>query len=286
MSVDVHEGLLDLIASWSERDEAVDSFWGEDLTPRLDMALLERMLAIPIGQEKSSQTGDLATSLDLWCSREFVRAGFDADAMWPRQEEPFVIDPSVIAAMRKLPKRLSMEGERAIRKVGRHDANLMGSVYTKQVDVGFSTWPSGPELLVSTKTMGSSFGKNSKNRFEEAYGDVKNLRARYPLTAHGFLYLARSTIFNEGNAYPKLCHMLEGLSQTPDVYDAVGLIVVEWEEGDATSVRVLPSEEASPSDELSVEHFYATLIDKMLREAPIERHVRVRELRDGVFLGR
>lgn len=245
---------------------------------------LEGMLAIPIGQKKSSQTGDFAASLDLWCSREFIRAGFDANSMWPRQTSPSVIDPSVISAIQMLPRKLRTEGERLIKKVGRREASLMGSVYTKQVDVGYATWPSGPELLVSTKTMGSSFGKNSKNRFEEAYGDVKNLRARYPLAAHGFLYLARSTIFDEGNAFPKLCHMLEGLSQTPDVYDAVGLIVAEWVDGDASSVHVLPSDEAGPSEELSVEHFYETLIDKMLREAPMESHARVRELRDGVFL--
>lgn len=39
----------------------------------------------------------------------------------------------------------------------------------------------------------SSYGKNLRNRFEEAYGDAKNIRGRFPLVALGFLFLVRST---------------------------------------------------------------------------------------------
>ena len=36
-----------------------------------------------------------------------------------------------------------------------------------------SSWATGPELMVSTKRMDSSFGKNAANRVEESYGDAK-----------------------------------------------------------------------------------------------------------------
>lgn len=51
-----------------------------------------------------------------------------------------------------------------------------------------SAWATGPELMVSTKRMDSSFGKNAANRVEESYGDAKNLRLRHPQAALGFVY--------------------------------------------------------------------------------------------------
>ena len=62
-------------------------------------------------------------------------------------------------------------------------ANLLGKNYVKQVDVVMSGWATGPELMVSTKRMDSSFGKNAANRVEESYGDAKNLRLRHPQAA-------------------------------------------------------------------------------------------------------
>jgi hypothetical protein len=64
-------------------------------------------------------------------------------------------------------------------------ANLLGKNYVKQVDVVMYSWQTGPELMISTKRMDSSFGKNAANRVEESYSDAKNLRLRHPLVAAG-----------------------------------------------------------------------------------------------------
>ena len=69
----------------------------------------------------------------------------------------------------------------AVAGVTSASANILGKNYLKQVDVIMTDWATGPELLISTKRMDSSYGKNAANRVEESYGDAKNLRLRHPL---------------------------------------------------------------------------------------------------------
>ncbi|WP_420493439.1 hypothetical protein [Rhizobium leguminosarum] len=45
-------------------------------------------------------------------------------------------------------------------------ASILGKNYLKQVDVIITDWVTGPELLISTKRMDSSYGKNAPNRME------------------------------------------------------------------------------------------------------------------------
>ena len=52
-------------------------------------------------------------------------------------------------------------------------------------------------MLVSTKRMDPSYGKNAPNRIEESYGDAKNLRLRHPLAALGFVFGLRSDILEK-----------------------------------------------------------------------------------------
>ena len=110
-------------------------------------------------------------------------------------------------------------------------ANVLGSTYNKQIDVGLSSWMTGPEILISTKTMGSSFGKNLSNRFEEAYGDAKNLKGRHPLATLGFFFLVNSSIVDEPRIFAKAVTMLEKLRMEDDAYDATCLLLVDWGEG-------------------------------------------------------
>ena len=108
-------------------------------------------------------------------------------------------------------------------------ANLLGKNYVKQVDVVMSAWQTGPELMISTKRMDSSFGKNAANRVEESYGDAKNLSLRHPQAALGFMYSLRSTAFTkEADTAAWLLDLLAKLGREDDAYDAVGLIVPEW----------------------------------------------------------
>lgn len=74
------------------------------------------------------------------------------------------------------------------------EAHVLGSAYSKRADVVVASWAAGIEVLISTKTMLSSYQKNLRNRFEEGYGDAKNLRGRHPLAALGFLYIVGADI--------------------------------------------------------------------------------------------
>lgn len=272
----------EVLMRWDESDEC-PAFWGPGPTVRLDYRLLEKLLSISVGNGDTPRSGLLAKCLDLWTSWEFLQAGFESETLWPRLEEPRVVDPGVLRAAELLGKRKEALASAVVKDAGRADVSVMGSVYEKQVDVGLAAWPSGPELLVSTKTMSGSFGKNLANRFEEAYGDAKNLRERHPLAAHGFLYLVRSTVAAEGGAYRRIIHMLRSLAREGDIYDAVGLIVADWDEETSGGVTVSCSEQAGVPPELSAEHFFERLIDIVLSRASLVRHTKVREIR-GAYL--
>ena len=130
--------------------------------------------------------------------------------------------------------------------------------------------------MVSTKSMVSSFRNNLPNRFEESYGDAKNLKGRYPLAAMGFLFVLRSTVLDEPGTFARAVDMLRKLREEPDVYDATSVVLAEWSEESFAGVRL--RQDAVPSD-LSTSRFLATLIDSVLARTPVEMHVRVRELR-------
>ena len=113
------------------------------------------------------------------------------------------------------------------------------------------------------------------NRFEEAYGDAKNLRGRYPLTAHGFFYLAETSIQTEAQSFAKLVHMLRRLRRRGDVYDACALLL--YQRVDA-SVKVVSVSSMGEAGDLSPETFFQTLIGIILGNAPEDTHGRAREL--------
>ncbi|MBM9606818.1 hypothetical protein JWG88_21500, partial [Desulfopila inferna] len=130
--------------------------------------------------------------LDLWLSYELRRAGFDSDAVWPRASDPRIMPGAISSLLEALPQKERLLIEQRLRRsmkgVSGSSASVLGKHYMKQVDVVMSDWDTGPELLISTKRMDSSFGKNAANRVEESYGDAKNLRLRHPLAALGFVY--------------------------------------------------------------------------------------------------
>jgi hypothetical protein len=150
--------------------------------------------------------------------------------------------------------------------------------------------------MISTKRMDSSFGKNALNRIEESYGDAKNLRGRYPLAATGFLFVMRSTALDEEpDTVTRLMDLLMKLAQEPDAYDVTGLIITEWidpagtpidEAADgmgAAEVSVKLRQEAVP-EQLRVDRFLATMIDRVLVRTPVNIHVEVRQRHDATRL--
>ncbi len=246
-----------------------------------DHELLEQLVAVPIGAGAGSESGRLAKAIDAWVAHELRRAGFGDDEVWPRLQRPRVLPREVALFIEGLPKNQQDEARRQLarnKRVAPSDARVLGKAYVKQVDVVVAQWARGPELLVSTKSMVSSFRNNLPNRFEESYGDAKNLRGRYPLVALGFLFVLRSTVLDERGTLDRTVDMLRKLRSDVDGYDATSLVLAEWSERprfDSVKVR----DDVVPGD-LQVGRFLETMIAAVLDRTPIDMHVRVRELRE------
>lgn len=209
--------------------------WQPDASFAPDYDTLRKLLAVPILLGAESRSGVPALAVDVWVAYELRRAGLEPDAVWPRAEPPRVIDRDVLAFVRSIPKSVGRDEllsrlTKGTGGVGAASANIAGKNYFKQVDVIMSSWQTGPELLISTKRMDSSFGKNAANRVEESYGDAKNLALRHPLAALGFMYSLRSTAYTEERRqFDWIVDLLIKLGREDDAYDACALIVPEWD---------------------------------------------------------
>lgn len=206
-----------------------------DLRFEPDYGTLERLLGVPLQLKAGTQSGVPALALDVWLSYELRRAGFEADRVWPRSTNPRILPAPVAALVDSLPGKLRQDvRERLTKKssisgVTSSSAAILGKNYLKQVDVIMTDWATGPEILVSTKRMDSSYGKNAPNRIEESYGDAKNLRLRHPLAALGFVFGLRSDILHkEPKTAAWLFDLLAKLGQEDDAYHATCLILMEY----------------------------------------------------------
>ncbi|MBT2486393.1 MULTISPECIES: hypothetical protein [unclassified Microbacterium] len=200
-----------------------------------DYDTLIKLLGVPLYLKAPTTTGVPALALDVWLSYELRRSGLDADAVWPRPSAPRILPGPIVSLLNKVTAKerdalwKRLQAKTPPTGAAASSANILGKNYLKQVDVVMSNWAAGPELLISTKRMDSSFGKNAANRVEESYGDAKNLRLRHPLAALGFVYGLRSTIFDESPDKAEwLIDLLQKLGREDDAYHAVSLIVIEY----------------------------------------------------------
>lgn len=216
-----------------------------------DYATLVQLLGVPLHLKAVTQSGVPALALDVWLSYELRRAGFDEDATWPRAVHPRILPAAIANLLGSLPvgeraalkSRIDASG--SIKGVTSSSANILGKNYSKQVDVVMSDWSTGPELLISTKRMDSSYGKNAANRVEESYGDAKNLRLRHPLAALGFVFGLRSDILHkEPDTAEWLFDLLAKLGREDDAYHATCLVLLEY--GDASAVPDSGDEPPNP----------------------------------------
>lgn len=268
------------------RGRPVTNPWWTDATTQQrvyhpDYELLSELVGIPIAAGSGSESGRLAKAIDAWVANELRRAGFGDDEVWPRLTKPRVLPRDLALYLAGLPSRdRQLARERVLRnkRVAPSDAKVLGRAYVKQVDVLIAQWSRGPELLVSTKSMVSSFRNNLPNRFEESYGDAKNLRGRFPLVSMGFLFLLRSTVTGETGTLDRAIDMLRKLQQDVDVYDASCLIIAGWENSPAYQ-GVTVRNDLVPED-LRADRFLARLIEGVLSRTPIDMHVEVREARE------
>ena len=276
-----------------------------------DFDLARRLLEIPIrdGAADEQQSGRVAKALDAWIAHELRRAGFEEGAVWPRAARPRVrpadlvpAEEAVAAAMERLaefeqrfetyageatnkgykkkPPSLYRLGPaiRAINEAlpGAVSANILGRFYVKQVDVVVSTWEHGPDVLISGKTQFSSYLNNKNNRYEEAVGEITNLRDRHPMAAMGFVYLVRSNLLEEQGAFAYLRDLLIRLRKPDGAFDATMLLVADWDE---TTLALSSVEDAS--ELLSASQFFEDLLDAVMSNTPVDLHREVRLRRQG-----
>lgn len=206
-----------------------------------DYDTLSLLLGVPLHIGAATRTGVPALALDVWLSYELRRAGFDHDAAWPRPTHPRILPLPISNLLRALPARdrqaldTRLAKTSAVPGVTSASASILGKNYLKQVDVIMTDWATGPELLISTKRMDSSYGKNAANRVEESYGDAKNLRLRHPLAALGFVFGLRSDILTkEPDTAEWLIDLLGKLGREDDAYHATCLIMIEYDDAVAT----------------------------------------------------
>jgi hypothetical protein len=243
-----------------------------------EYSLFESLLSIPVAANKAWTSGALANGVDSWLAYELRRSGFGTDEVWPRATRPRILSRDLAILLDKLPK--SMADDIRVRlqsmpSVAPTDAKILGRAYEKQVDVAISRWDRGPELLLSTKTQLSSFGKNLSNRFEEAYGDAGNLRSRYPLAAIGFFFVQRASILDdEPDAFEKTVDMMRKLRDLGGAngYTATGLALIDWTAEDPT-VRV--QLDRVPED-IQPEQFMVEMIQQVLAATSVSQHVDAR----------
>lgn len=239
-----------------------------------DFRVLRKLLGVPLHLNAPSTTGVPALALDVWLSYELRRAGFEPDAVWPRPTDPRVMPSAIANLLDALPQKervlIEQRLRRSMKGVSGSSASVLGKHYMKQVDVVISDWDTGPELLISTKRMDSSFGKNAANRVEESYGDAKNLRLRHPLAALGFVYGLRSTILNtEPDKAEWLIDLLGKLGTEDDAYHAVALVMIDYDAevpGDDDEVDSI--EKAEPDTLFEIVDVETAAVDEALAALP------------------
>ncbi|GAB3474643.1 hypothetical protein [Azotobacter salinestris] len=216
-----------------------------------DYNTLIQLLGVPLYLKAETQSGVPALALDVWLSYELRRAGFNSDQAWPRPVHPRILPAPVAALLKSLPNGIRatvadrLNKQASIPGVTSSSAVILGKNYLKQVDVVITDWATGPELLISTKRMDSSYGKNAPNRVEESYGDAKNLRLRHPLAALGFVFGLRSDILQkEPSVAEWLFDLLAKLGREDDAYHATCLVLMEY----ADDVAIANAGEEIPAD--------------------------------------
>ncbi|MGH8075235.1 MAG: hypothetical protein ACREO4_14390 [Lysobacter sp.] len=318
--------IFDRIVERAAPNGAHSSPWVKDKDGRRrfepDYETLCVLLGVPLWLNASTQSGVPALALDVWLSYELRRAGFGIDQTWPRPKHPRILPAPVARLLNELPRseaqplRARIERQGAISGVTSSSATILGKNYLKQVDVIITDWATGPELLISTKRMDSSYAKNAPNRVEESYGDVKNLRLRHPLAALGFVFGLRSDILEKEPATAEwIFDLLVKLGQEDDAYHATGLVLMEYsdgavlvdngEEAAADITRepgAEPEEEVAPTadgdvdltiarlpkvrllpdktpEELMPGRFLAAMVDRVLGSTPVTMHKVARKRR-------
>lgn len=261
--------------------------WQKGGKYRFDRGLLRKLIDVQIkgGSAGVPASGGLAVAIDVWIATELRRAGIAEQVIWPRPSQPRVLPQALADAAARF-KYAKTEDVRATQEAtiaklaelaGASSSIILGGFFAKEIDVVIAEYDRGLELAVSSKTMTDSFGKNITNRFEEASGDLLNIRRRYPLATFGYVYLVTSNVFDEPAGWERIKDMLRKLqSLTPGdergSYDSACLLVL-----DRSASKSKLVEDAVP-DDLSPDRFFERMLHQLFSRSPVSEHAEARDL--------
>lgn len=252
-----------------------------------DRNLLRRLIQVQVdsGKADNAQTGGVALAVDVWVASELRRAGIDSDVVWPRPVQPRVVPQSLIKAVSRFSFARSAEKanlqhrtiDLLLASAGSSRSTIVGGQFNKEVDVVIADDDRGLELAVSTKAMTDSYGKNVSNRWEEASGDLLNIRWRFPLAAFGFVFIVTEPVLEELTSFDRVKDMLRKLTTVvmgPEgsAYDSACLLIADWQTGKARL-----NEKDVPSD-LSADRFFERLLRALFSRSPVTDHKHARDL--------
>ncbi len=272
-------------AAYSVIPEVLSSPWNQKGHFEVDQDLLLSLIAVQDdGGYSDANTGALARAVDIWIASELRRARIAADVIWPRPTMPRVLPQSLVSATERFKfarKKETREIQEAtIAKLdslaGSSSTKILGGFFAKEIDVVIAEYDRGLELGVSTKTMTKAFGKNITNRFEEASGDLLNIRRRFPLATFGYVFLVTSNVLAEESNWERIKDMCQKLvALTPGdqrgSYDATCLLLLDRT---GPKPRLLLDEVPI---ELHPDLFLDRMINELFSRSPVSEHKEARE---------
>jgi hypothetical protein len=260
--------------------------WTKGGIYQYDRALLERLLQVLVdnGKIENAQTGGAALAVDVWVACELRRAGIDAEIVWPRATLPRTLPQSLAAAAdkfkysrRKADATIQRQAiEKLMALAGSSRTSIVGGQFPKEVDVVIAKHDRGLEVAISTKAMTDSYGKNITNRWEEASGDLLNIRRRFPLASFGFAFLVTTGVLTEPSSFERVKDMLRKLTTVVHgaegtAYDAACLLLADWSSGTAQV------DESQVPEDLAANAFFDRMLRALFSRSPVSDHATARQ---------
>lgn len=287
------QGQLDRLQAWLTKQDTVRDAESREQEEAGDAAAIEAR------DERLAKVNDRLTKTydKKRAAYEKRKAEWDADmaSFQPGdrlKKEPKGPDPLVLAVGRVPVPHGLIPGLRdlltaainSIPQTGKTD--ILGRFYVKQVDAVVAAWNRGPDVLVSGKTMWSSFGNNAKNRYEETLGEAANLRDRYPQAALAYGFIINDDVLSESGAYARLQDLMLRTRKPYGPYDATLLLLARWDERTNTLSFSDPlthpqTKDQKPPVDLSATRFFTDLLNTVIKNTPEGMHEGVRELKNG-----
>jgi hypothetical protein len=272
-------------AAYSVLPDLLSSPWNTKGHFEFDEELLLSLIAVQDdGGNSDANTGALARAVDIWIASELRRARIAADVIWPRPTMPRVLPQSLVSAAERFKfarkKEIREIQEATISKLGNlagsSSTKILGGFFAKEIDVVIAEYDRGLELGVSTKTMTKAFGQNITNRFEEASGDLLNIRRRFPLATFGYVFLVTSNVLAEESNWERIKDMCQKLvALTPGdqsgSYDASCLLLL-----DRTGAKPRLLLDEIPF-ELHPDPFLDRMVSELFSRSPVSEHKEARE---------